>query len=142
MDLQVIQKEQKRLHPVVCCTLILGTSVQLFIYLPLLGFCIIFFLYHPPLVSTFSRMHFETEDKDSFHIAKIHLASWNFRDLFPLAVEVTMWLYYSDWSLHWENGLVIFRCKVFLLTSDTAGIQHWQKSAPNWIADPERALKC
>lgn len=43
-DLQIIQKEQKWLHPLLYCTLILGTSVQLFIYLPLLGFCFFFSL--------------------------------------------------------------------------------------------------
>lgn len=69
-DWQIIQKEKKWLHPILFCTLILSTSVQLFIYLLVLGFCF-FFPLSSSLTSMFSPISFEIEDKDCFHIAKI-----------------------------------------------------------------------
>lgn len=82
--LQIVVKEWKRLHSLVCCTLILCTTVPCFIYLPLVEFGVVFFLnslFCFPLcfVCTSKLRIIKAVFKWWKYNYGINPASWNFR---------------------------------------------------------------
>lgn len=144
-DLQIIQKKQKWLHSILCCTLILSASVQLFIYLPLLGFCFFFFLLSSSLTSTLSSISFEIEDKNCFHIAKIQPGELKCQGFFSTyqqkaphgsSTQIVLLIEKMDWQSSDEKFFS------FLLTQLVFGTDKNQLQTGQQILRGWRALKC